>query len=116
SSRSSRCVPAPSRTISVDPQTGHVSGSGSVRGRSEEHTSELQSLTNLVCRLLLEKKKILAQLNSRVLCDLSQSTHYNVSTCSVRSGDVLQIAWSVCRRVVLIRFTVRSCEMFISSH
>src|SRR5438046_4968927 len=30
------------------------SSSGSVR--SEEHTSELQSLTNLVCRLLLEKK------------------------------------------------------------
>src|SRR5437016_9641760 len=26
--------------------------------RSEEHTSELQSLTNLVCRLLLEKKNI----------------------------------------------------------
>src|SRR5258706_5154282 len=28
-----------------------------LRVRSEEHTSELQSLTNLVCRLLLEKKK-----------------------------------------------------------
>src|SRR5438093_5557759 len=28
-----------------------------IRDRSEEHTSELQSLTNLVCRLLLEKKK-----------------------------------------------------------
>src|SRR5262249_60842396 len=28
------------------------------RLRSEEHTSELQSLTNLVCRLLLEKKKL----------------------------------------------------------
>src|SRR5262249_62118720 len=28
-----------------------------LRLRSEEHTSELQSLTNLVCRLLLEKKK-----------------------------------------------------------
>src|SRR5438046_6294962 len=27
--------------------------------RSEEHTSELQSLTNLVCRLLLEKKKMI---------------------------------------------------------
>src|SRR5690606_40887483 len=27
-------------------------------GRSEEHTSELQSRENLVCRLLLEKKKI----------------------------------------------------------
>src|SRR5258706_8751715 len=30
---------------------------GNVHIRSEEHTSELQSLTNLVCRLLLEKKK-----------------------------------------------------------
>src|SRR2546430_6920904 len=28
------------------------------RSRSEEHTSELQSQSNLVCRLLLEKKKI----------------------------------------------------------
>src|SRR2546430_12221546 len=32
----------------------HVSGRGL---RSEEHTSELQSQSNLVCRLLLEKKK-----------------------------------------------------------
>src|SRR5687767_15461377 len=30
------------------------------RGRSEEHTSELQSLAYLVCRLLLEKKKKIA--------------------------------------------------------
>src|SRR5258705_6956322 len=30
-----------------------------VGARSEEHTSELQSLRHLVCRLLLEKKKIL---------------------------------------------------------
>src|SRR2546427_6090182 len=29
----------------------------SLHGRSEEHTSELQSQSNLVCRLLLEKKK-----------------------------------------------------------
>ena len=29
-------------------------------GRSEEHTSELQSPCNLVCRLLLEKKKTMA--------------------------------------------------------
>src|SRR2546426_2192242 len=33
------------------------SSSGDQRGRSEEHTSELQSPCNLVCRLLLEKKK-----------------------------------------------------------
>ena len=32
---------------------------GSSSGRSEEHTSELQSRRNLVCRLLLEKKKYL---------------------------------------------------------
>src|SRR2546430_6015265 len=31
--------------------------SGESRQRSEEHTSELQSQSNLVCRLLLEKKK-----------------------------------------------------------
>src|ERR1039458_6472895 len=32
-------------------------GNAHVRKRSEEHTSELQSLRHLVCRLLLEKKK-----------------------------------------------------------
>src|SRR5258706_12174339 len=32
-------------------------GPGAGLARSEEHTSELQSLTHLVCRLLLEKKK-----------------------------------------------------------
>src|SRR5262249_60506327 len=34
--------------------------------RSEEHTSELQSLTNLVCRLLLEKKKQTRQLEQHM--------------------------------------------------
>src|SRR2546430_5131291 len=34
-----------------------AAGSRTRRGRSEEHTSELQSQSNLVCRLLLEKKK-----------------------------------------------------------
>src|SRR5258706_10474006 len=38
------------------PWCGEGCGRGDLR-RSEEHTSELQSLTNLVCRLLLEKKK-----------------------------------------------------------
>src|SRR5438093_9899736 len=39
--------------------------------RSEEHTSELQSLTNLVCRLLLEKKKqtiVMMALSMVVIC------------------------------------------------
>src|SRR5215211_2843815 len=44
------------------PQRGHRGFSvgqdlGSGRPRSEEHTSELQSHSDLVCRLLLEKKK-----------------------------------------------------------
>src|SRR5438034_5550762 len=34
------------------------------RARSEEHTSELQSHSDLVCRLLLEKKKKITQLTS----------------------------------------------------
>src|SRR5258706_2506579 len=37
-----------------------------LEGRSEEHTSELQSLTNLVCRLLLEKKKTHPRFNRRL--------------------------------------------------
>src|SRR2546430_3269965 len=36
---------------------GNGRGSAAVQKRSEEHTSELQSQSNLVCRLLLEKKK-----------------------------------------------------------
>src|SRR5438046_3718143 len=40
------------------PHLHHVVRPGTAdHRRSEEHTSELQSLTNLVCRLLLEKKK-----------------------------------------------------------
>src|SRR2546427_7594722 len=35
----------------------HSPGKNFRRSRSEEHTSELQSQSNLVCRLLLEKKK-----------------------------------------------------------
>src|SRR5256885_13306569 len=37
--------------------TGVPSGTTNLKVRSEEHTSELQSPCNLVCRLLLEKKK-----------------------------------------------------------
>src|SRR5256885_12136215 len=38
-----------------------------VSARSEEHTSELQSPCNLVCRLLLEKKKISTDLASALM-------------------------------------------------
>src|SRR5947208_10391745 len=40
----------------LDPQPERDSASSYSSGRSEEHTSELQSPDHLVCRLLLEKK------------------------------------------------------------
>src|SRR2546430_11363502 len=40
-------------------EIGFANAYKTVRDRSEEHTSELQSQSNLVCRLLLEKKKTL---------------------------------------------------------
>src|SRR5438552_9661380 len=59
------------------------SGSGSARlsratrvaRRSEEHTSELQSPDHLVCRLLLEKKKI----NDEILTSLFNFYNYSFS-------------------------------------
>src|SRR5688572_31582274 len=45
----------PSGSQGLPRQSCALSGTGS--SRSEEHTSELQSQSNLVCRLLLEKKK-----------------------------------------------------------
>src|SRR5260221_6745717 len=38
------------------------------QGRSEEHTSELQSHSDLVCRLLLEKKKTTARVHRHHAC------------------------------------------------
>src|SRR3712207_8329137 len=50
---------------------------GRGRGRSEEHTSELQSRQYLVCRLLLEKKKEQNKPNSPLSQTVSISlTHY----------------------------------------
>src|ERR1039457_1819938 len=42
-------------------ETWDPSPSWMTRARSEEHTSELQSPCNLVCRLLLEKKKLVLE-------------------------------------------------------
>src|SRR5205814_6261422 len=48
---------APPRVHSV-PRRCPSTRAGAALSRSEEHTSELQSLRQLVCRLLLEKKKV----------------------------------------------------------
>src|ERR1019366_10793680 len=47
--------------------------------RSEEHTSELQSLTNLVCRLLLEKKTRICQSLLNLATVLSSIIETNTS-------------------------------------
>src|SRR5205823_8767934 len=51
-----RAMADPLRT-KLSEQRYAISASKTSPGRSEEHTSELQSLAYLVCRLLLEKKK-----------------------------------------------------------
>src|SRR5438270_4185024 len=63
--RPCRSVTAPetmsSRRVTVNGASADLfenhTGPASIGARSEEHTSELQSQSNLVCRLLLEKKK-----------------------------------------------------------
>src|SRR5260221_9078104 len=45
------------RTENLEKALADTSPASSLRQRSEEHTSELQSHSDLVCRLLLEKKK-----------------------------------------------------------
>src|SRR3954465_16090764 len=48
---------SPSANMKPRPALHQSAPSAMVRARSEEHTSELQSHDNLVCRLLLEKNK-----------------------------------------------------------
>src|SRR3712207_6935925 len=63
--RSYWCVPVAALAISLSLRAPnayrlrwHLTAAGVIASRSEEHTSELQSRQYLVCRLLLEKKKI----------------------------------------------------------
>src|SRR5438874_3695169 len=69
---SNRLIPEqihfPSRAHCLCP-VGYAGHRQWARERSEEHTSELQSRRDLVCRLLLEKKKKIKEQN---LCDSGQ--------------------------------------------
>src|SRR5256885_6230038 len=57
--------------------------------RSEEHTSELQSPCNLVCRLLLEKKK-----NKYHTCSTSTPPATSRLTCSYRHSSNFALSFS----------------------
>src|SRR5256885_7106601 len=70
-------------TITAD-ANGAISEVWYLQPRSEEHTSELQSPCNLVCRLLLEKKKTHdnANLLSVPATDRSMTAHITLNTLS----------------------------------
>src|SRR5690625_6580523 len=55
--RMSQGLLVPGLEMKVIDGNGEIPWDGEAVGRSEEHTSELQSRGHLVCRLLLEKKK-----------------------------------------------------------
>src|ERR1035441_10876604 len=55
-----RAVPNTAQTTSIDFRIALTESPG-ISHRSEEHTSELQSLRHLVCRLLLEKTKTVTE-------------------------------------------------------
>src|SRR5438270_5285751 len=52
-----RCIALGYRRLDLHTWPGNMKAIAQRDARSEEHTSELQSQSNLVCRLLLEKKK-----------------------------------------------------------
>src|SRR5256885_9576809 len=67
-----------------------VGQSGDSRLRSEEHTSELQSPCNLVCRLLLEKKKKIhhtRQTRPHIYCTCDCSSSTNPTTLMMHTPD-----------------------------
>src|SRR5256885_10331531 len=63
-------------------QRGHLHA-GRGDDRSEEHTSELQSPCNLVCRLLLEKKK--KQTQPHLQHNMTPPAHMRISTSPSKS-------------------------------
>src|ERR1035438_2597418 len=85
--RSGMCCPARTKRNfrKLSPNSGNFR-------RSEEHTSELQSLRHLVCRLLLEKKRFMAKLRferdvaSRPLHPLVTSAAYSAARAPVSTA------------------------------
>src|SRR5260370_10414060 len=66
------------------PRTSPRSTAATCAGRSEEHTSELQSHLNLVCRLLLEKKKNPRQ--RKLFVQLRRTSHNRRGQMQVTTG------------------------------
>src|SRR5438045_7893221 len=74
-------------------RAGHATGHAgtehrSIRARSEEHTSELQSLRHLVCRLLLEKKKKKKTKNKKRRNDKKTKNKEYTEKCRQRANTI----------------------------
>src|SRR5436309_5836519 len=81
--------------------------------RSEEHTSELQSRENLVCRLLLEKKKKKRGRNSLPLCERFEPLELR----GARADPYHHVSWQWCWRGCRARLVPRSrCDAGGSVH
>src|SRR5438477_2708491 len=61
------------------------------QGRSEEHTSELQSHVNLVCRLLLEKKKK----KNRTYKSIDKHLHKTIMACEHYNSSSYQTGLTI---------------------
>src|SRR5258706_9509227 len=89
----SKLKPASSRFKATSTRSKRIPSAS----RSEEHTSELQSLTNLVCRLFFEKKEHTSELQSltnlvcRLLLEKKNTTNSYISR-ATGSACHLQIA------------------------
>src|SRR3989441_3478156 len=81
----------------------HPSSSATSVRRSEKHTSELQSLAYLVCRLLLEKKKHTSELQSLayLVCRIIRSEEH--------TSELQSLAYLVCRLMIEKKKSVHAC-------
>src|SRR2546430_8725146 len=66
------CMSAARETVCAVAVGFLIRNTKQMTGRSEEHTSELQSQSNIVCRLLLEKKK--KEINMKIICTILRTT------------------------------------------
>src|SRR5437868_11254406 len=74
-------------TMSSSTSLGRATSSARMAGDSEEHTSELQSRFDLVCRLLLEKKKLSTR----------RGTSWSTSKQAICS-TLARTSWAWCQR------------------
>src|SRR2546430_13686513 len=87
---------------------------GMATKRSEEHTSELQSQSNLVCRLLLEKKKKIVQTYAAPSTPISDRSRVSMDWCIALCSPRLSYALSSGRSSATA--TTSACALVEAAH